>query len=247
VFFEGDDSTSTDGITRIHGTGSEDYFNGGWYALLDRWDTKMSLPLHGALDYSLPFARTGGYRFYLGDKLSFNSHIFHSIEHGPEGNKVPVDYTSMALYYSDTPVAEIIKPANQLTRVYIPDTLIMYPQLMKFAFLGSANVSTGFNGFTFTAMDGGRINISLSEIPHGRYKLYADISSEPKGADVSVWQRQTQVSDWISAKSTKKENKDHVYLGVIALDEFKNSVSIVFKTGADQNKLTLRRLIFEKQ
>jgi hypothetical protein len=36
-------------------------------------------------------------------------------------------------------------------------------------------------------------------------------------------------------------------LGVIALDEFKNSVSIVFKTGADQNKLTLRRLIFEKQ
>jgi len=247
VFFEGDDSTSTDGITRIHGTGSEDYFNGGWYALLDRWDKKMSLPLHGALDYSLPFARTGGYRFYLDDKLSFNNHIFHSIEHGPEGNKVPVDYASMALYYSDTPVAKLIRPTNQLTRVYIPDTLIMYPQLMKFAFLGSANVSSGFNGFTFTAVDGGRINVSLTEIPVGRYKLYADITNEPNGADISIWQRQTQISEWISAKSAKKENKDRVYLGEIALDEFKNSISIVFKIRPDQNKFTLRRLIFEKQ
>ena len=97
------------------------------------------------------------------------------------------------------------------------------------------------------SMDGGRINISLAEIPAGHYKLYADIATDPNGADISVWQRQTQVSEWISVKSTKKENKDRVYLGEIALDEFKNSISIVFKTGPDQNKLTLRRLIFEKQ
>jgi len=38
LFFEGDDSTSVDGRMRMHGTGSEDYYNGGWYALLDRWD-----------------------------------------------------------------------------------------------------------------------------------------------------------------------------------------------------------------
>ena len=37
-FFEGDDSTATDNVFRMHGTGSEDYFNGGWYALPDRWD-----------------------------------------------------------------------------------------------------------------------------------------------------------------------------------------------------------------
>ena len=71
IFFEGDDSTSIDGIFRLHGTGSEDYFNGGWYAMMDRWDDKMSLPLHGSLGYSLPFCRTGGYRLYLSDKLSF--------------------------------------------------------------------------------------------------------------------------------------------------------------------------------
>lgn len=37
-FFEGDDSTVVDGAMRMHGTGSEDYFNGGWYALMDRWE-----------------------------------------------------------------------------------------------------------------------------------------------------------------------------------------------------------------
>ncbi|MGH2564659.1 MAG: glycoside hydrolase family 172 protein, partial [Ginsengibacter sp.] len=51
-FFEGDDSTVADGELRMHGTGSEDFFNGGWYALLDCWDAAMSLPLSGALDYS---------------------------------------------------------------------------------------------------------------------------------------------------------------------------------------------------
>ena len=56
LFFEGDDSTYVDNKMRLHGTGSEDYYNGGWYALLDRWDRGNSLPLHGCLDYSLPMA-----------------------------------------------------------------------------------------------------------------------------------------------------------------------------------------------
>ena len=247
TFFEGDDSTSTDGVTRIHGTGSEDYFNGGWYALLDRWDTKMSLPLHGALDYSLPFARTGGYRLYLDDKLSFDNHIFHSIEHGPEGNKAPVDYTSVALYYSDAPIAEVTKPTNVLTKVYMPDTLIMYPQLMKFSLWGVTGVKEDYSGFSFMAHDEGRINISLTEIPYGHYKLYADIETDTKGADISIWQRQTQAGDWLSVNSPKKENKKHVYLCDLTIGEFKDTITIVFKTNGENNKLTLGRLIFEKQ
>ena len=95
-FFEGDDSTYMDGKMRLHGTGSEDYYNGGWYAMLDRWDRGVSLPLHGSLDYSLPMARTGGYRFYMNDKLSFEREFYMGIEHGPSGNEYPVDYTSVA-------------------------------------------------------------------------------------------------------------------------------------------------------
>ena len=246
-FFEGDDSTSTDGITRLHGTGSEDYFNGGWYALLDRWDTKMSQPLHGALDYSLPFARTGGYRLYFNDKLSFANNIYHSIEHGPEGNKIPVDYTSVALFYADAPPQTVMKPDNAHTKVYIPETLIMYPQLMRFAFLDIKGMKEADGGFNFTGEDKGRVNISLNEIPEGHYKVYADMVNDTDGAEVSLWQRQTQLGGWISAKAPKKERKDHVYLGNISLGELRNSLTIVFKTNGDNNKLTLTRLIFERK
>ena len=86
LFFEGDDSTYVDNKMRLHGTGSEDYYNGGWYALLDRWDRGNSLPIHGCLDYSLPMGRTGGYRFFLSDKMSYEKEIYHGMEHGEVNN-----------------------------------------------------------------------------------------------------------------------------------------------------------------
>src|SRR5690606_32232197 len=103
IFFEGDDQTYIDGELRLHGTGSEDYFNGGWYALPDRWDQGFNLPVHGSLAYSIPLARTGGYRLLITDKLHFEREFLLTIEHGPENNNVPVDYISLAFYYCDTP------------------------------------------------------------------------------------------------------------------------------------------------
>ncbi len=100
-FFEGDDSCATDGVFRIHGTGSEDYFNGGWYNIKGCWDTTRSLPLSGCLLYSQALSRTGGYRFYLNDKIPFEKGIYVAIEHGPTKRGVPVLYTSVAFYYAD--------------------------------------------------------------------------------------------------------------------------------------------------
>lgn len=40
-FFEGDDVTMIDGEMTVHGTGSEDYFNGGWYAQPGGWVGKV--------------------------------------------------------------------------------------------------------------------------------------------------------------------------------------------------------------
>ena len=102
-FFEGDDSTYVDGKMRIHGTGSEDYYNGGWYDLPGKWNCAKSLPIHGCLDYHLQAARTGGFRFYTTDKLSFEKEFYMGIEHGMTGNTYPVDYSSVAFYYLDKP------------------------------------------------------------------------------------------------------------------------------------------------
>ncbi|GAA4314116.1 glycoside hydrolase family 172 protein [Compostibacter hankyongensis] len=243
LFFEGDDTTAIDGIPTLHGTGSEDYFNGGWYALLDRWDRKMSLPLHGALDYSLPYSRTGGYRLFLGDKLSFSKSIYHAIEHGPEGNAFPVDYTSVALYYANAPLAVNPQPANGQTAVFLPDTLMLYPQLMSFNFAGAVTV----DGSRFTAPHGGRMRIDLSELPHGHYKLYADTETEPQGAEITCWQRQTAMSGPISFYSSGKRSQPRFYLCDLQLDDFRNTVTLAFKQDDTRNRIRINRLILIRQ
>ena len=131
LFWEGDDTTYVDGKMRLHGTGSEDYYNGGWYALLDRWDRGISMPIHGSLDYSLPMARTGAYRFFLSDKMPWEKEIYHGMEHGEVGNDFPVDYASVAFYYGDQPLKERMEPAEHLREVYLPTTHIYFPQLME--------------------------------------------------------------------------------------------------------------------
>ncbi|MEO8416787.1 MAG: glycoside hydrolase family 172 protein [Ginsengibacter sp.] len=237
TFFEGDDVTCIDGKMTMHGTGSEDYFNGGWYALLDRWDRRMSLPLHGSLDYSLPFARTGGYRLFLSDKMSFEKSIEHTIEHGPEHNNIPVDYTSVALYYASASIHQSQKPTNELTTVYIPDTMMVYRQLMEFSLDGTFTM----DGNSFIARKGGHLKIELSEIPHGDYKLYADGETSEDGATISLWQRQTRVSGPLSFYSSQ-ETKKRTYLGDITLDDFRNSITIHFND--DENKkINIERLI----
>lgn len=249
LFFEGDDSTSVDGSFRMHGTGSEDYFNGGWYALMDKWDGKMSLPLHGSLDYSLPFCRTGGYRLFLSDKISFEKSLYHSIEHGPVGNAFPADYTSLGFYYSDTPPAINTMPSEETRKVFIPDTLYLYPQLLNLTLYGSMNIETtwkygtGGETYTFTPKGDSWVRISLSEIPEGSYKMYFDIMAEPFGCEFSLWQRQTQLSDWLSAFSQKEERNFSLYTCDINITRLKNTVTARFRTDKTKISVLLNRII----
>ncbi|MEO9003149.1 MAG: glycoside hydrolase family 172 protein, partial [Ginsengibacter sp.] len=241
LFFEGDDVTYIDGRMTMHGTGSEDYFNGGWYALLDRWDKKMSLPLHGSLDYSLPFARTGGYRLFISDKMSFDKSILHTMEHGPENNNIPVDYTSVALYYAAAPVSQLQKPTNELTKIYISDTMMVYLQLMKFSFDGTFTM----DGDAFIARKGGHLQIDLAEIPKGNYRLYADGETSEDGAAITIWQRQTLVSKPISFYSPTKKRKQ-IYLCDITIDDFKNTITLHFD-GEENKRVRIERLVLIKK
>ncbi len=102
-FFEGDDRAAIDGDMAIFGTGSEDSFNGGYYDIPGRWESRVSLPLSGCLDYKKALARTGGYRFMITDAYAYSKSIDYTIEHGPEGNAVPTDYASVVFFYSQDP------------------------------------------------------------------------------------------------------------------------------------------------
>jgi len=101
-FLEGDERFHIDGsmTPQLHGTGNEDYFNGGWYY------TKgvFSLPYHESPIRSTPFGMgietnyISAYRLHIGDIVPFNSSIVLSMEHGGE-NEVGCRMSSISYYY----------------------------------------------------------------------------------------------------------------------------------------------------
>lgn len=245
LFFEGDDSTHVDGKMRIHGTGSEDYFNGGWYALLDRWDRGISLPLHGSLDYSLPMARTGGYRFHITDKMPYEKEIYHGMEHGGQNNDFPVDYTSVAMYYADTPPASRMEPQGDLLKVYKPDTHIYFPQLFDMTIDGDV-ILTRESGVTMTTHGQGDMRVKLYDVPEGKYKVIIDYTSFPEGGEFQVWQRQNMLSDWTKVKSESKEEKNGLQVGEINLTSQTNSITFRLRKKDDAGKLGIRLITLKK-
>lgn len=245
LFFEGDDSTFVDGKMRMHGTGSEDYYNGGWYALLDRWDSGVSMPIHGSLDYSLPMNRTGAYRFFLSDKMTFEKEIFHGIEHGPEGNEFPVDYTSVALFYSDTPLQSRMEPTEELRTVYLPREHVYFPQLMDITLGGGVQIFHD-RGIRMNTQNEGMVRIMLNDVPEGKYKLSISYFEKPEGADFQIWQRQKQLSDWQTTKKETENYKEKISIGEIELTKQTNSVSFYVRRNEGGTQFELDRIFLER-
>lgn len=95
VFVDGSDTPAA------HGTGTETYFNWGWYDA--PFDVPFALPMHGCSGRFLeldPIAlRRSFHRLHLYDPMTFRRSIRIGIEHGPVNN-VDADYRSAAFYYA---------------------------------------------------------------------------------------------------------------------------------------------------
>jgi hypothetical protein len=248
-FFEGDDSTVVDGELRMHGTGSEDFFNGGWYALLDCWDAGLSLPLSGSLEYSIPLSRTGGYRFLITDKVSYNNTFLQTIEHGPELNRWPSDYTSVSYFYNDRPVTQSLNPANANTKIFVPDTLEIYPQLIPATMDNSLSVEAKWaypvpaKTMFYTVKSNSLIQLSLRDIPEGNYRIHLDYVRGPAAASFSLWQRQQPLTEWIDAFQNNSERIPLQPVGSIHIDRLNNSFSFQFRTAEGRNQFILSRVV----
>lgn len=237
----------------MHGTGSEDYFNGGWYALLDCWDAAMSLPLSGSLEYSIPLSRTGGYRYFITDKIPFNKSFLQTIEHGPEHNVWPSDYTSVSYFYSDGTNPQTLRPTAENTKIYLPDTLEIYPQLAFTAMDNFTSVEAKWaypvpaKTMFYIIRENSLVKMSLQDIPAGDYKIHLDYIKGPDAADFSIWQRQTPITDWIKAHAIKEERLPMAEVGRIQITSLNNSFSFHFRTPEGRNKFTLNRVILVKE
>jgi hypothetical protein len=253
TFFEGDDSTVVDGQLTMHGTGSEDYFNGGWYAMMDRWDGPFSLPLSGSLDYSLPLSRTGGYRLFLTDKIPFAKGIYHSIEHGPEHNQAPATYTSVAFYYGGKAPETIAQPKSEETKITMPDTLILYPQLLSFNSAGDMGIRklwaypTGGESIVFTPANESGIRVQMPEVPDGRYRVLLDYAKLPEGCSFSLWQRQTPLTDWMDTYAGDTARVEQAFLSDVTLTPLNHTITFRFKTDAAKKQFFMNRIILVRK
>jgi len=260
LFFEGDDECFVDGEMRLHGTGSEDYFNGGWYAMADRWEQAFSLPMHGCLAYSIPLAHTGGYRFLMTDKISFEHDIKLSIEHGPDHNKVPGDYTSVAFYYCDTPLASNNLPAMELLeKVNSPKLQEYWIQLLPVKALSEgagvtreeakdAKSGQKYEVFRLETPNDGFAKFELEVPSNGEYKLYMSYFKGPDCGPVEISQRQIPIKQ-IDGHADENTFVEKEFIGTMTIREGTNTITVVLKDGEQKtglNKFLLHRIYLEK-
>lgn len=242
-FFEGDDKTIIDGEMTVHGTGSEDYFNGGWYAQPGGWVEKLGGPVSGCTNYSLPASRTGGYRLFISDKMPFSKTIEHTIEHGPDQNNREVSYTSVALYYANKAIAHNMPPANAQTKVFQPPTYTFYTRLMKHL---SCNGGLVFkNGEAELAeKDNANLTINVSEIPKGKYKLFIHPTTTASGEIEVKVADERKVIDWTAVK--RPGDGQDIYLGDIEVGDFYVPVSVLFRSKNNKPGLRFDRVMLVK-
>jgi len=123
---EGDDMIFIDGEPwppRLHGTGTEDYFNTAFCPTQE-----YSAPYHGLTVYSgTPAWPWGGknsmYRFHIEDPIRFETSIRVSIETG-HANALANDYSSTAYWYQRgrrRPLPALAPVADRVPRPDLPD------------------------------------------------------------------------------------------------------------------------------
>ncbi len=102
LYMEGNERAYIDGVhvPQIQGTGTEDFFDGGWYF----WNHLFTLPLSG---YPAQESSSDGcprltcktaYRLEIADSVPFEHSILYEIQHGPSNN-IPAVYSSTAYWY----------------------------------------------------------------------------------------------------------------------------------------------------
>ncbi|MEW5717377.1 MAG: glycoside hydrolase family 172 protein [Chloroflexota bacterium] len=97
-FLEGDERIFIDGNSTpaLHGTGTEDFFNGGWYFE----NGPFTLPMHGSTFQATQngYGKTAAYRLFLQDAIPFRRRIKVNLEHGG-ANDADAEVWSLAFFY----------------------------------------------------------------------------------------------------------------------------------------------------
>ena len=243
LFFEGDDQTTIDGRLAIHGTGSEDFFNGGWYDVPDRWEKRLSFPLSGCLGYEKPLGRTGAYRLFLGDAYAYKESLLQTIEHSGEHNDIPADYCAVTfLYTAERPAESLVLPDAKDLEVKDPKEVIFpaWWQIPLHAFcFNNATLERRMEKFgqeevrylvlKATGQDffGPPFLAPTCEVPAaGTYEIYVEAIRGPAQGAVQLFQNEVPVAPPADFYQESRAKSGRVKLGVLALEEGANNLML---------------------
>jgi len=100
-FLEGNPEVYVDGEREpsIVGTGTEDYFGGGLYAVTGTSHT----PDHGITVIDTEKNRFSGYRWHIDDPIPFKKSLRFLLQHGQYRNESVTDYATLAVWYQTHP------------------------------------------------------------------------------------------------------------------------------------------------
>ncbi|MEU4480508.1 DUF2961 domain-containing protein [Micromonospora sp. NPDC023966] len=107
-YLEGDERVYVDGAQSpsIHGTGTEDFYESGWYFNHGTFSAPMNgNPAHEVANYGCQYDCTGAYRLTLAESVAFSTGLRFGIEHGP-GDQDPARYGSTAYWYGQDTVGQ---------------------------------------------------------------------------------------------------------------------------------------------
>lgn len=241
LFFEGDDQTMIDGELIIHGTGSEDFFNGGWYDIPDRWEKRISFPLSGCLGYAKHLGRTGGYRFFLGDAYPFRRSLRQAIEHAGEQNNILTDYCSVTYLYSEhRPTAELSVPplkdraVNDLQEVIFPAgwQTPIYAWSFDRASLTRKKLRLGNEEIRYLSLTaegddwfGPHFFSPVCDLPvAGRYAIYLEVIKGPTQAKVQLFRNENPVAAPVDLYAEQSKRSERLLVGKLHLPAGPNNL-----------------------
>ncbi|MGH3096878.1 MAG: DUF2961 domain-containing protein [Streptosporangiales bacterium] len=101
AYLEGDERVYTDGSAspELHGTGTEDFYESGWYFNRGTYTNPMNgNTAHETSAYGCRYDCTGTYRLTLAEAPAFDASMTFGIEHGPHDNAA-ANYSSTAYWY----------------------------------------------------------------------------------------------------------------------------------------------------
>lgn len=243
LFFEGDDQTTIDGELVIHGTGSEDFFNGGWYDVPDRWEKRISFPLSGCLGYQKHLGRTGAYRLFLGDAYSYRRSLLQTIEHSGEQNNIPTDYCAVTYLYSER------RPTMSPALPPLKDRAVSDPREVGFPMWWQTPIHAW--SFANASLTRKKERLGKEEVqflslrgigqdwfgPHflsptcnvpaaGRYAIYIEAVKGPAQALVQMFQNENPVAEPVDLYAESPTKSGRLLLGQLDLAEGKNNLML---------------------